>query len=84
MKTMRRKSVEQQEKDLLRALRREVYDAERLMEMGVINRGQYTRRMKIVCRQLLMLELKYGLIGGNDGTGKDIERSEGMDRKTDR
>ncbi len=80
---MRRKSVEQQEKDLLRALRREVYDAERLVEMGVINKGQFTRRMKIVCRQLLMLELKYGLIGGNDGTREDRIGSGDLDRQAD-
>jgi hypothetical protein len=80
---MRRKSVEQQERDLLRALRREVYDAERLVEMGVINKGQFTRRMKIVCRQLLMLELKYGLIGGNDGKREDRIGSGDLDRQAD-
>lgn len=80
---MKRKSVEQQEKDLLRALRREVYDAERLVEMGVINKGQFTRRMKIVCRQLLMLELKYGLIGGDNGERKDCIGSADLDRQTD-
>lgn len=80
---MKRKSVEQQERDLLRALRREVYDAERLVEMGVINKGQFTRRMKIVCRQLLMLELKYGLIGGNGGEREDRIGSRDLDRQTD-
>lgn len=75
----RRKTVEAQERELLRALRREIYDSQKLFDIGAISRRIYNERVGNVARLVHMLELKYGLDKEEvDAKREDLERSEGM------
>ena len=75
----RRKTVEAQERELLRALRREIYDSQKLFDIGAISRRVYSERVGNVARLVHMLEVKYGLDKEvEDAQREDIKRSEGV------